>query len=81
MALTIRFQSGPRAGQTLHFDDDVAVITFGRDASRCQVVFEPHETAVGREHCALRRILGRYRLVTNASDPVMIDNQPATDDM
>lgn len=49
----------------MEFGDDVAQITFGRDADQCDVVFPPDETLVGRQHCALRLELGRYRLVLN----------------
>ncbi|MGO8704309.1 MAG: trypsin-like peptidase domain-containing protein [Candidatus Brocadiia bacterium] len=80
MGLTIRFQGGARAGEVLDFGDQVETVVFGRDADRCQVVFPPDETKVGREHCALRRVLGRYRLQLNKDNLVLLDGKPAMED-
>lgn len=80
MALRLKFLDGPRVGQTLEYGDDVERIAFGRDSARCRVVFPAGQTVVGREHFALRRELGRYRLVLNTRDPVFLDREPARDD-
>lgn len=80
MALQICFQGGQRAGQSLDFGDEVEQITFGRDAGQCDVVFPPGETLVGRQHCALRRELGRYRLVLNEENAVWLNGELAGDD-
>lgn len=80
MPVSIHFQGGPRAGQVVEFNDDVARITVGRDPDKCQVVFGPQETKVGREHFALRRELGRYRLVLNKDDVVLVDGRAGIDD-
>lgn len=80
MALQILFQGGPRAGQSLEFGDDVATITIGRDADKCDVLFPPDETTVGRQHCALRLQLGRYRLVLNEENAVWLNGEIASDD-
>jgi hypothetical protein len=80
MALVIRFRGGPRAGEVLRFGDEVETILIGRDPDKCQVVFPPEETKVGREHCGLTRRLGRYRVMTNRDNPVLIDGRPAIDD-
>jgi hypothetical protein len=80
MGLTIRFQGGVRAGEVLDFDDQVETVVFGRDPDRCQVVFPPEETKVGREHCALKRVLGRYRLQLNKDNLVLLDGKPAMED-
>jgi hypothetical protein len=80
MGLTIRFQGGARAGEVLDFDDQVETVVFGRDPDRCQVVFPPEETKVGREHCALKRVLGRYRLQLNKDNLVLLDGRPAMED-
>jgi hypothetical protein len=78
--LRIAFRDGARAGQALEYDDTVERIVFGRDPAKCRVVFPAELTAVGREHCALRRVLGRYRLVLAASHAVLVDGRPARDD-
>jgi hypothetical protein len=75
MPVTIRFQGGKLAGQVKHFPDDVEIITIGRNPERCQVIFPPDETHVGREHCALKRSLGRYRLILNGEDRVMVNGR------
>ncbi|REJ69104.1 MAG: hypothetical protein DWQ31_05705 [Planctomycetota bacterium] len=80
MPLIIHFVEGARAGETLELDSDVDQIVIGRDASKCDVVFPPEETRVGREHCALRRVLGRYRFVLNGRNLVLVGGQPAIDD-
>jgi S1-C subfamily serine protease len=77
--VTIRFLGGPRSGEVLTFGDDRERIAVGRDAEQCDVTFAPTETRVGREHCALIRKLGRYRLVLNQDNPVLIDGQRAMD--
>jgi len=80
MGVTIRFQGGERAGEAVDFDDSVETIVIGRDPDKCQVVFPPGETKVGREHCALKRVLGRYRLQLNKDNPVLVDGKLAMDD-
>ncbi|MCE9546420.1 MAG: trypsin-like peptidase domain-containing protein [Planctomycetia bacterium] len=79
MSLTIRFQGGQRAGEVLTFDDAQERLTIGRDAAHCQVVFPADEVKVGREHCALVRELGRYRLILNHDNLVLINGKPALD--
>jgi hypothetical protein len=79
MGLRVRYGTGPRTGAVLSFPDDLERIVLGRDPSRCQVVFPPDERLVGREHCALERVLGRYRLVLNAADLVLVDGRPAVE--
>ena len=80
MAITIRFQGGTRAGESVVFDDAKQRISLGRDAARCDVVFPADETQVGREHCALVRELGRYRLSLNQDNLVLVNGQPAVDE-
>jgi hypothetical protein len=80
LALRIRFQGGPRAGETLEIGDDVESIVFGRDPEKCKVLFPAQETSVGREHCAIKRVLGRYRLVLNGDNSVLVDGRPAHPD-
>jgi len=79
VSLRIRFQGGPRAGEVLDFDDSVDRVRFGRDEDRCDVVFAAGDAAVGREHFALERVLGRYRIVTNGRNTLFIDGRPALD--
>jgi hypothetical protein len=75
MPLRMRFQGGSRAGESQEFADDVERIVVGRDPARCQIVFPPEETRVGREHCAFVRELGRYRLEVNPDDVVKLDGE------
>ncbi len=80
MALRLRFLDGPRAGHVLEYGDEIERVVLGRDPQRCRVVFPADQVVVGREHVALRRELGRYRLVLNAKDPVFVGRSPAKDD-
>ena len=80
MALTIKPRGGALAGQTFSFPDEKETIILGRDPARCDVVFPPELRRVGREHCALRRELGRYKLQLNHDNPVWVEGQPAYDD-
>jgi hypothetical protein len=75
MPILIRFADGPRAGNVLPFDDSVDKIVIGRDPARCQVLFPPDETRVGREHCALQRKLGRYEVEVNRDDVVQLNGE------
>lgn len=79
MRLRIRFQAGPRAGEVLEFDETVQRVVLGRDPARCQVLFERDDTRVGRQHCALEHALGRYRLVLNETNEVLVDGGPVLD--
>jgi hypothetical protein len=80
MGLTIRFRAGPSSGRKITVKDDVDMVVFGRDRDRCHVVFPADETKVGREHFALKRVLGRYRLVLNADNLVLVNGRPGVDD-
>ena len=78
MALRIRFlDEGDQ--RVYRFDDEMDEVVIGRNAERCHVVVAPTLTQVGREHCALRRRLGRYRLILNGDDLVLLDGEPALD--
>jgi len=80
MALKVHFKSGPLKGHTLDFDDDKDDIVFGRDPEQCDVVLPMAEREVSREHCALMRVLGRYRLILNGKNPVYLDGRPGHED-
>ncbi len=79
MSLEVHFRGGAEAGRRLAFDDSIQQITFGRDPQLCQVVFPPDMTQVGREHFALQRQIGHYRLVLNRSAVVLLNGQRAVD--
>ncbi len=79
MGLRIRFLDGPKAGKVLPVDPKHSKVVLGRDPARCTIAFPADETAVGREHCALRRTLDRYRLVISGDHLVLVDGQPARD--
>lgn len=80
MALRIHFRSGLLADRSVDFGDDVERVRFGRDPEHCEVVFPADEMNVSREHCALRRVLGRYRLILNGENSVFIDGRVAHED-
>jgi hypothetical protein len=71
----IRFADGSSAEKVLPFDDSVDKIVIGRDPARCQVIFPPEQTLVGREHCALLRKLGRYEVEVNRHDVVQLNGE------
>ena len=60
LASTAAFGVGGRLGAALSPSKDLIVI--GRDPDRCDVVLPEDLTMVGREHLALKRTVGRYRL-------------------
>ncbi len=80
MSVRIRFHGGPLAGEVFEFGDDKDVIVIGRDPERADVLLPADLTQVGREHVALRRVLGRYRLVLSPSHPVFVDGELALAD-
>jgi S1-C subfamily serine protease len=80
LGIRIRFKGGLRAGESLEFDDQVELVTIGRDPEKCQVALPPSEMGVGREHCSLKRVLGRYRLVVNEVNAVFFDGERAVHD-
>ncbi|MBN1435650.1 MAG: trypsin-like peptidase domain-containing protein [Sedimentisphaerales bacterium] len=77
MGLKIRFQDGEFAGKELEFGDDIEQIVLGRDPAKCQVVFPPDNRYVSREHCAIRRKLGRYYLHITEDRLVLLNGMPA----
>ena len=81
MAVRIRIKSGPDEGQDHNFGDDEERIVIGRNPERCHVCLPADMTEVGREHLALKRQLGRYRLILNETNPVLVDGKPALDGM
>ncbi len=80
MGLIVRFKGGARAGEVLAFEDDVARVAFGRDPSRCDVVFPADCGEVSREHFSLQRRPGYWSLLTNRSRPVFIEGRAGHDD-
>ena len=79
MPIRIHIEDGPTAGEAHTFDDAVQTVVIGRNPAQCQVVLPAELTVVGREHMALRRQLGRYRLVLNGSNAVFVGGKPAID--
>ena len=79
MGLVIRAPRRLRTSRRFTFDDDVELVVIGRDPDRCDIMFPPRTRAVGLEHMALKRVLGRYRLVLNADDPVFVNGEEAVD--
>ncbi len=76
MSINIRYQLNSSEPQVIKFGDDISEITLGRDPALCQVVFPPNETLVGRQHCVLIELAGRYRLETNGSNLVLFQGKP-----
>ncbi len=79
MPIRIHIEDGPTAGEVHTFEDAVESVVIGRNPAQCQVVLPAEMTVVGREHMALRRQLGRYRLVLNGSNAVFVNGKPAID--
>lgn len=79
MALKITHIDGPLAGRTQSFGEDKARVVFGRDASRCDVVYPADYVAVSRQHFALVQTTGGYRFELG-DNPVLIDGKPAYQD-
>ena len=73
MALKIEFLDGVRTGESLEFGDDIESIGIGRDPERCQVVIPPDVRTVGREHCTLSRVRGRYYIEMAADKKVTLE--------
>jgi hypothetical protein len=81
LALILRFKGGPFAGELREVGDGVERVRFGRDPLRCDVAFPETERAVSREHFALERVLGTWRVVTNGGSPVFVEGRLAHDGM
>ncbi len=73
MPIRIRFQDD--SGKELTFDDVVEKLVIGRDPAHCQIVFPADDTRVGRQHCLLEHVAGRYRVRVNQEDVVLRDGQ------
>ncbi|MDJ0976498.1 MAG: serine protease [Planctomycetota bacterium] len=79
MALVVTVSARLRRPRRFVFEDDVKRVVVGRDPAQCQIVFARRVRAVGAEHCAFERILGRYRILLNGVDEVAVDGVPAVD--
>lgn len=79
MGLVIRVPRRLRKSRRFTFDDDVEMVVIGRDPRRSDIMFPPSLQVVGLEHMAMKRVLGRYRLVLNADDPVFVNGREAYD--
>jgi hypothetical protein len=77
MGLVVRYIGGPNAGDVVQFGDDVSRVTIGRDHTSCDVVVPAEYASVGRHHCAVRAVAGRYSLETDAEHPVFIGGRRA----
>jgi hypothetical protein len=76
--LTIKHTDGPLAGQVQTISDDEGQIIFGRDPARCQIVYPPDCSVVGRVHCALvRQPSGDWAVDVYGDHYVGIDGEPA----
>lgn len=75
MTVRIRLEDG----RSFTFEDAKEVIVVGRDPGRCDLLFPPECTVVGREHAAIRRALGHYRLQLNSKNAVFVDGALAHD--
>jgi hypothetical protein len=78
-ALTIRHRSGPLAGQAQRIEQGaVERIVFGRDASRCDVVYPPEAAIVAGRHFALvHKPSGDWTVELFGRPFVAIDGEPA----
>jgi hypothetical protein len=80
MPIQIRFEGDPAKGPRFAPGlDELERIVIGRDAAHCQVVFAADDTRVGRQHCTLEQITGRYRVRVNQEDVVLCDGRRVYD--
>jgi hypothetical protein len=80
MPLRIRYQGGPSGGRVVEFADTDQVVRIGRDPTSCPVhEFPPDLRMVGRVHCELHRVAGRYRIMLNGDDAVFVDGRRIED--
>ncbi|MBL8900842.1 MAG: trypsin-like peptidase domain-containing protein [Planctomycetes bacterium] len=79
MPIRLVLRAAESAPQRFDFGDEVVELRIGRDPMRCQVVLPPEARMVSREHCALQRVLGRYRLILNGENPVRVDGRTANE--
>ena len=74
--LRLYYLRGDQLGGEWSFESSVHEVRIGRDSQACQVALPPDELHVSRQHCALRLVLGRYRLVLNQENPVYLNGKP-----
>ena len=80
MPIQIRLEGDPAKGPRFAAGlEDLEKIVIGRDAAHCQVVFPADDTRVGRQHCTLEQITGRYRVRVNQEDVVLCDGRRVYD--
>jgi hypothetical protein len=69
----VRLEEENATKQAWHFEEKDGIITIGRDAAFCRVVIPSDNPRVGRQHCALEPVAGRYRVRVNQEDAVFLD--------
>jgi hypothetical protein len=80
MPIEIRYEGNPAQGPRFAAGlEESEKIVIGRDATHCQVVFPADDTRVGRQHCTLEQITGRYRVRVNQEDVVLCDGRRVYD--
>ena len=80
MPIEIRYEGNPAKGPRFAAGlEESEKIVIGRDATHCQVVFPADDTRVGRQHCTLEQITGRYRVRVNQEDVVLCDGRRVYD--
>jgi len=79
MTLIIKAKRAKLTEPIYRFSDDKELIVFGRDQDKCDVVFLEDQRLVGREHFAMKRVLGRYRLELNRDNLVEVDGKVGMD--
>lgn len=78
--LTIKHLTGPLAGRHHYFPPDVVTVMFGRSREEAQVVYPPDCTAVGVNHCELKRSpAGDYSIKLIGKRHVAMDGRPVLD--
>ena len=80
MPIQIRYEGDPAKGPRFASGlEELEKIVIGRDAAHCQVAFPADDTRVGRQHCTLEQITGRYRVRVNQEDVVLCDGRRVYD--
>lgn len=80
--LVVRHKTGPLAGKEQRIDPKGDRVTFGRDATVCDVVYPPDATIVARRHFALVRVPSGEWTFQLFGDPfVAVNGAPADSGM
>lgn len=80
MRFELSVLDGPLAGKVFAFDlPEGEEVRIGRHP-HCGLRLPEEYPSVSRQHCALRSVLGRVRVVINKENPVLLEGRPMRDE-